>query len=1625
MAEQFGLRKDVRGYVTSLAPDVCKMPNGTPVPFPIFAQFSDAIRDVPTVRFEGQPATNIDARISRVVGDEPGVGGGVTSGVNLGMCRPMPGTTSPTFRVGGQWLIHSMNTQMVMNCAGPEGPGNTIGQVTWAESAPTGVTVGPNGEILGLTNPPVLPETEEEKGFWGKLKDKATSAVSAIGDAVSDMSVMDMVHLGLDVAGMIPVIGEVADGANALLYLAEGDYANAALSAAAMIPIAGMAATGAKLGMKAGGVAAKATKAAIKAADATRAVASAAARAGRRVVARAARLGGKVTGGALRRVRSAADRVWCFSDPVDATTGEVVLDAVDVELPGPLPLVLQRTWTTGSRHDGRFGAGWTSTLDQAVLADRARGVAVVRLEDGRVLEVGLPAPGGETRVREEGFRLVAEVDGYPTLAEVAARFVSGDGQAGAPPDAVGGAAEGAGGDGQAGAPPRPAPPTSDGPPPDARVSRYRVAFDDGTSLVFTRAEATYWPDAERGGRVWRLARIEDGVGNAISVETDDRGRVTAVVDSAGRRLDVETDAAGRVVAVSGPGPDGRGRPVVLAQFAYDGAGRLVSARDASGEPERYAHDADGRIVAQTFRGGARFHWEYRAFTVDGDLEMRCVRAWGETPDGRRGLLDYSFDYDPEAGVTRVTDTRGGVTTIEMDDAGRVRQATDPLGRTTRYAYDRATGARTAVTDPLGHTTRFRYTRDGDLAQIAAPDGATWALAYDADRRPVSFTDPAGSTWTRDYDDDGRLAVETDPTGATTRYRYDRRGLPVEIEDAAGNAVRLRWDDAGQLAETTDRTGATTAYRYDALGRLTRRTDAEGGETTFVYDAAGRLLRRTDGLAGNEHGPTRTTRFAYDAAGNVSGVTDPDGAARRFAHDPLFDLVTAVTQPSGATTRYAYDDEGDLAAVTDATGRDWSFARDLAGQVVEETDFTGRRLTYGYDRAGRLAESADARGLVTRMKRDAAGRLVERVFAAGTDAEAVETFAYDGAGRMVEAANGAVAVGFAYDAVGRVVEEWQRLGAETLAGTPLADPAPLAVGSAYDALGNRVARSTPGGRDLSYGHDPEGRLSSVADGHGPLVRHAHDKLGRVKRRAIGGGANGVAAGLRRYTAFGELSEQRVVRDAGPGQIGLAEVFRRTYAHDGAGRITGVEDSRWARGPAGPAAAALAFRHDADGRLAASVYPDRGLEAYAADAAGNVPAAPVRLPAPPRPDSGSSDAADGGGVVSVQVAEGWSLGYDADGNLLSKRDTSGRHGGAGWGYVYDAAGRLSEVLRDDGGGEVRVGRYGYDVLGRRVARETWAADGSGLAERVVWDGDVPAERRRAGRGPDHSATPLEGGAVAVRTYAFQGFEPVAVLDGDAGGAVVECDQVGQPRLAIDREGEVVWEATFDAWGGVVETAGEVEIDLRFPGQVEDAESGLRYNRHRYYDPETKLYGRTDPIGLRGGLSPFGYVSDPLGWIDPLGLDRQPGQFNSFFDHGLPTDQYFNSDSIQFRKANKNFIDRMNTDSAFRRDVLGRRPELAEWMSSNPDLSRSPPGLTWHHHETPGLLNLVDRGDHATNHGIYHPTGRGGRDMWGGGKAGRKGKLNPDGTPKVRNAHAPLGSSPSPGGGSSSRKIKTPCG
>ncbi|EIH8883983.1 RHS repeat protein, partial [Escherichia coli] len=100
---------------------------------------------------------------------------------------------------------------------------------------------------------------------------------------------------------------------------------------------------------------------------------------------------------------------------------------------------------------------------------------------------------------------------------------------------------------------------------------------------------------------------------------------------------------------------------------------------------------------------------------------------------------------------------------------------------------------------------------------------------------------------------------------------------------------------------------------------------------------------------------------------------------------------------------------------------------------------------------------------------------------------------------------------------------------------------------------------------------------------------------------------------------------------------------------------------------------------------------------------------------------------------------------------------------------------------------------------------------------------------------------------------------------------CDHRGLPLALISEDGNTVWSAEYDEWGNQLNEENPYYLyqPYRLPGQQYDEESGLDYNRHRYYDPLQGRYITQDPIGLAGGWSLYAYPLNPVNGIDPLGL------------------------------------------------------------------------------------------------------------------------------------------------------------
>jgi RHS repeat-associated protein len=232
----------------------------------------------------------------------------------------------------------------------------------------------------------------------------------------------------------------------------------------------------------------------------------------------------------------------------------------------------------------------------------------------------------------------------------------------------------------------------------------------------------------------------------------------------------------------------------------------------------------------------------------------------------------------------------------------------------------------------------------------------------------------------------------------------------------------------------------------------------------------------------------------------------------------------------------------------------------------------------------------------------------------------------------------------------------------------------------------------------------------------------------------------------------------------------------------------------------------------------------------------------------------------GDLDTTIAYGYS--YDAAGNLTGRTvvqagDTTT------WAYGWDALDRLVSVWREG----VLIARYGYDVVGRRIANRIFSAASGGTVgyTRFVYAGD-------------HVAYETDEAGTIGRTYLWGvGTDHlVGVREANGTQYVAVTDKLGSVR-ALVRRSDGVWTGSlrYDPYGALIDSAGSVlGLRYRWTGREWDAETGFYFHRARYYDPGAKRFVSEDPIGYAGGENLYAYAGGAvLETRDPSGLRRSP--------------------------------------------------------------------------------------------------------------------------------------------------------
>ncbi|VEA62816.1 protein RhsA [Salmonella enterica subsp. salamae] len=213
-----------------------------------------------------------------------------------------------------------------------------------------------------------------------------------------------------------------------------------------------------------------------------------------------------------------------------------------------------------------------------------------------------------------------------------------------------------------------------------------------------------------------------------------------------------------------------------------------------------------------------------------------------------------------------------------------------------------------------------------------------------------------------------------------------------------------------------------------------------------------------------------------------------------------------------------------------------------------------------------------------------------------------------------------------------------------------------------------------------------------------------------------------------------------------------------------------------------------------------------------------------------------------------------------------------------YDYDSQHRLVRYVRTQYGETQAEGRYVYDPTGRRVGKRVWKREPVHWSETRTelsarpyetwygWEGDrLTAIRTQQHRSLAEKLAQCGLMAEQMKNQLEPRPEPERKVH------LYHCDHRGLPLALISPDNTVAWRAEYDEWGNLLgeENPEHLEQLIRLPGQQYDEESGLHYNRHRYYSPGLGRYITQDPIGLIGGWNGYAYPLNPVQHVDPLGL------------------------------------------------------------------------------------------------------------------------------------------------------------
>ena len=537
-----------------------------------------------------------------------------------------------------------------------------------------------------------------------------------------------------------------------------------------------------------------------------------------------------------------------------------------------------------------------------------------------------------------------------------------------------------------------------------------------------------------------LTQLIDTNGGFITYERAASGRLTRLVDVHGRYIAFSYNAGGRLASTS----DWAGRTT---SYTYDPFGNRTSETDPAGDTTQYAYDGVHRMTQITYPNGSH---KYFVYSADGRVSQ-------ESDDGDNNKL--TFDYS--ASSTAITDALNHTRVEEwVENSGlrKISKIVHPDQTTLLYGYDTDMNL-VQATDELGRVTRFTYDKNANVTAVTDAAGQTTRVDYSPNiNLPSIVQDPKGNRTFMSYDARRNLIEVRDAQNNATRMSYDALGHVTATRDALGNVSNFSYNGNGALVSATDPLGRTVNLARDALSRVTQSKDPANKQTDFTFDAAGNVTQVKDAL----NGITAAAFQAGRIGRQPSSVTDANSHATSFAYD-ILGRLTSVSNALNQSASVSYNGNSWPTSFTTRGGQTITLAYDSLGRPTQIATPEGN-VTLAYDSAGRLTSANSFNGTALAMTYDTLDRVTHEVQTLPNGFQATLDRTYDANGNQTRLTSPWGDFTYAYDSLDRL--------------TRTINPAGQTVTFTNDAVGRRTAMGYPNGTATSYGFDAAGQIAQI-------------------------------------------------------------------------------------------------------------------------------------------------------------------------------------------------------------------------------------------------------------------------------------------------------------------------------------------------------------------------------------------------------------------------------------------------------------------------------------------------------------------------------------------------------------------